>query len=609
VVHYETVRPSGRGRLPKNIPVAPRPGVLYYTVHSVSQNRRSTSLRRTHLAILAIALLLLAFPIFLSAASPASALPDSRPQPQGRSVGPAIGRVHSIYEDGLRSLAMAKWEPASDRFHIVWLSARELEAREGLTDEELAVVRSLAQKAEHLGFQALQAARLARHTEPPDEISVSDLSSYTSYDGLPTRAPQLPSVEPEMNHKVRKWMDFYVKDGSKVFRRWLDRSRQYLDMVQGILAHEGVPTDLAYLILVESGFDLRARSWRHAVGPWQFILGTARLFGLRVDPWIDERCDPERSTVAAARYLRHLYSEFESWPLALAAYNTGEARVRRALRKQNTRDFWSLKLPRQTREYVPQFMAALHIAKEPEKYGFDGELPAPLAFEEVLVFGPVDLREVTAACGAAIDAVRLLNPAFRRYNSPARKGGTKVRVPAGTAQDYIAHLADQDVRVEQLNSRVPAAPADAHTSAPLSGGQELGTKSAGSHFYGYEYPPVEDELYLTYRVRKGDCLYTIARNFGVSINSIQEFNEIGRRNIIKPGQKLLIPREDVKLSKKRSRKGGRPSAKVVHVVRSGDTLYSIAGSYGVSIKDIVRWNDVRNPRLIRPGQKLTILPN
>jgi membrane-bound lytic murein transglycosylase D len=566
-------------------------------------------LKTAHWRVISAAFLLCIFSFLLPVTSLALSEGRSGQLLHRRTVEPAIERIRSVYEDGLASLALADWQLASDRFYVVWLSARELEARAELTESELTAVRSLAQKAEHLGLQACHTAHLLRHTEPATEVCASDLSSYLSYDSGPRLAPQLPSVEPEMNQKVRKWMDFYHKEGSKTFSKWLGRSRQYLGMVKAILASEGVPTDLAYLILVESGFNLRARSWKHAVGPWQFILGTARLFGLRVDPWIDERCDPERSTVAAARYLRKLYSEFESWPLALAAYNTGEGRVRRALKKQNTRDFWSLRLPRQTREYVPQYMAALHIVREPEKYGFDGELPAPLTFEEVMVFGPVDLREIASVCESSVDAVRLLNPAFRRYNSPARKGGTKVRVPSGKAPSYIAALALEDIRAERIDAGAASLASDGRTPGALSTQHSDVTRSSTSRFYDYEYPPVEDELYLSYRVKKGDCLYTIARNFGVSITSIQEFNEIGRRNIIKPGQKLLIPREDVKLSSQRSRKGGGRSAKIVHVVRTGDTLYSISRSYGVSIKDIARWNALRNPRLIRPGQKLTILPN
>jgi membrane-bound lytic murein transglycosylase D len=535
------------------------------------------------------------------------ALRASEPTGRPGGVPHAILRAHSMYDSGLGSMALAEWDTASDRFHVVWLAAKELEARPGLAQDELSSVRSLAQKAEHLGLQARQTAHLLRHTSVPSEVPASDPSSYAAFESLPTTAPKLPAVEPEMNQNVKKWMDFYAKDGSKVFDRWLTRSRQYLDMVKSILAQEGMPTELAYLILVESGFDLRARSWRHAVGPWQFILGTARLFGLRVDPWIDERCDPERSTVAAARYLRQLYLEFESWPLALAAYNTGEGRVRKALRRQNTRDFWSLRLPRQTREYVPQFMAALHVAREKEKSGFGRDLPGPMPYEEVLVYGPVDLRDIATASGGSIEAVRLLNPAFRRYNSPARKGGTKVRVPAGTAQAYISDLAEEDIKAERLGPRTPFSPSLSPEVPGKHGRNSEEGYGALCKPYGYEFPPVEDELYFTYRVRKGDCLYTIARNFGVSITAIHEFNDIGRRNIIKPGQKLLIPREDVRLSRRPAGRGR--TEEIVHVVRSGDTLYSISRSYGVSTKDLARWNSIRNPRLIRPGQKLVIRPN
>jgi len=523
----------------------------------------------------------------------------------------AIERTNSLYDDGLRSLALGQYEKASDDFSRAVLAAKELLGRGELSEQQTAEMRTLAVKAEHLASQALERARFLNYTTPSTLVHTPDFSSYTGYDssravsGPTPRDAKLPGVIPEMNQKVKKWVEFYVKDGGRLFVRWLKTSAQYMGLVQSILEREGVPGDLAYLVMIESGFNLHARSWAHAVGPWQFILGTARIFDLHVDPWVDERYDPETSTVAAARYLKHLYSMFDSWPLAIAAYNGGEGLVSRALQRQNTRDFWSLRLPRQTEEYVPQFMAALHIAKEPQRYGLNPDVPPAMPFEEVLVYGPVDLQKIAQVCNAPADSVKLLNPSFKRIKTPARKAGMKVRVPAGTAQKYMSSLSDEGIRSECLGSRGEVAYQAGQELTGVPKDEFLSPEVRRSERHRYS-PPAEDELYLTYRVRRGDSLYRISRNFGVTVKKIQEFNEVARGDVIKPGQKLLIPRDGVRLAESPSDKHVRKSVKLVHIVRRGETLYGISGSYGVSINDIVTWNDLPSRRVIRPGQRLVV---
>ena len=527
----------------------------------------------------------------------------------------AIQRANALYDSGLRLLAQGDYEKASDSFHSALLEAQELLAEGALTGDEVQAMRTLSGKAEHLSSRSLHRELFLDYTGPSGDQIAGDESSYAGYDSVAAPA-SLPSVQPEMNAKVKKWIDFYGNPGSKVFVNWLKRSAQYMGLVKGILRQEGVPEELAYLILVESGFNLQARSWAHAVGPWQFILGTARLFGLKVDPWLDERCDPEKSTVAAARYLKHLYSMFNSWPLAIAAYNSGEGTITRALARQKTDNFWSLRLPRQTEEYVPQFMAALHIARDPAKYGFTQEVPAALAYDEVLVCGPVDLKTIAKACEIPLDTVQLLNPSFRKAKSPARSGGIRVRVPQTKTADYIAALAGQGIEAKpKTHSR--------QAGEPLAYLQSSGTpdrsrdtdaeRTSGLTAPGSVTPDVsskaEDELYLTYKVRRGDSLYRIARNFGVTVDRIQEYNDIGRASIIKPGQRLLIPRDAVKLAASPSPREVSRSNRLEHVVGRGDTLHGIAKAYGVRVDEIVKWNGLRSARLIRPGQRLLILPD
>jgi membrane-bound lytic murein transglycosylase D len=564
-----------------------------------------TLVRTTILSLSVAVLLILSMGVCFSTPQPVGPVRQAR----------AIERANSLYDAGLRFLAQGEYDKAFDDFNGALLAAKELVGRGELTEQELTDMRTLAVKAEHLASQALERTRLLSDAAPTPVVHTPDLSSYMGYDstravpGSSAPGARLPGVNLEMNQKVKRWVEFYAKDGGKLFVRWLKSSAQYMSLVQSILEREGVPGDLAYLVMIESGFNLQARSWAHAVGPWQFILGTARLFDLKVDPWVDERYDPETSTVAAARYLRHLYSLFDSWPLTIAAYNCGEGLVNRALERQNTRDFWSLRLPRQTQEYVPQFMAALHIAKEPEKYGLSPEVPAAMPFEEVVVYGPVDLQKIARVCNTPSDSVKLLNPSFRRSKAPARRGGIKIRVPSGSAQKYVSSLSEEGIRSECLASSGQSGYQTPQPPASLPQDEFIGPGVQESQSSDYSYPPAEDELYLTYRVRKGDSLYGISRNFGVSVREIEEFNEVARGNIIKPGQKLLIPRDRVKLAESPSAKRVRNSAKLVHIVRRGETLYGISKSYGVSTSDISRWNDLPSRRLIHPGQRLVIFPD
>ena len=228
------------------------------------------------------------------------------------------------------------------------------------------------------------------------------------------------SIPIESHPLVDKWLDYFTGRGRPTFERWLVRSGRYMDSMKKILEKEGVPTDLVHLVFVESGFNPHARSVASAVGPWQFIRGTANLFGLKVNSWVDERKDPEASTVAAARYLKHLHGLFNSWPLALASYNAGEGAVGRAIKRQGTRDFWALRLPEETRNYVPKFMAVLAISRDPSRYGFDQvAVDQPLDYDEVTIPGPVDLKALAEACATDVTQIRELNPQLLRGAAPA----------------------------------------------------------------------------------------------------------------------------------------------------------------------------------------------
>jgi len=299
----------------------------------------------------------------------------------------------------------------------------------------------------------------------------------------------------EYNDRVRRSIHRFCGGEREIFRIWLARSRRYLGIIREVLRREGLPEDLAYLAMVESGFNPWAYSRARAVGIWQLMRSTAKRYGLRVDWWVDERRDPLSSSYAAARFLKDLYREFGDWRLAIAAYNCGPGRLRRAIRRAGTRDFWKLPLPRETSEYVPKFMAALTISKFPEFFGFqEVTYEEPLRYEEVEVEGVMDLRVAARLVGRPYAELRALNPALRRGYIPPCK--YRLRIPEGTAERFLGSYA-------QLS-------------------------------------PQERVEWFRHRVRRGDTLWELARAYRTSVRAIMEANRLSG-STIRPGQDLLIP--------------------------------------------------------------------
>jgi membrane-bound lytic murein transglycosylase D len=259
---------------------------------------------------------------------------------------------------------------------------------------------------------------------------------------------------------------------------------------------------MAYLALVESGFNTRAYSRRRAAGPWQFISATGKRYGLKVNWWVDERRDPVKSTKAAARYLKDLYDMFGSWSLAMAAYNAGEGKVRRALRRTRSRDYWGLLstryIKRETKNYVPSFIAAKLIATNPEEYGFhDIEYEEDFVFDEVELESPLTLDIVAKCAETKVGKIKELNPELRRWSTPPHVQNYRVRIPRGMRERFLSNL-----------SKIPE----------------------GKRFTVH-----------VYRVKRGDTVSEIAQKTGVPQRVITSYNKLNRRGFITVGQKLLIP--------------------------------------------------------------------
>ena len=386
-------------------------------------------------------------------------------------------------------------------------------------------------------------------------------AQIVAHESMPVNAPavdvEAAASMPIPDHRtVRGALSLFTKEMRPSIQESLIRSAKYKPLIDKALDAEKLPRGLAYLPVIESAYLPTLTSRAGAHGIWQFMSETAREYGLRVDWWVDERADPERSTRAAAKYLKDLYRQFDDWPLALAAYNAGPTRVRRALDAQGATTFWELleatAVPRETRGYVPTFFATLMIASDPESYGFRlGELPvASGPLPAVEVEGPVSLRYVADVAGVDEATLRELNPALRRAVAPP--GKWPLRVPPRAAETIAARAAtlrndDANIAVCTYTLRpsdtvariARAIGTDPDTIAAMNGrirsgatiylpvrARELGALLAQSEIY--------------YAVRKGDTLFSIAKRHHLTVGELRDLNDLPKAHKLHAGERLRV---------------------------------------------------------------------
>ena len=450
------------------------------------------------------------------------------------------------------------------------------------SQEPLSVSRK--QETESFPGIAESEAITSRLSIPSEQLKIPDQPSPVLPTAPPPNRPEPegdtvirkdigPKIPIVLNAKVRWFVNYFTGPYRKTFTKWLERSTRYADMMRGILREERVPEDLFYIALIESGYNPKASSWAGATGIWQFMKPTARMYGLKVNWWIDERRDPEKATRAAARYFRDLHQSFHSWHLAQAGYNAGEARIRRGLRRVKRKDFWTLAktryIARETRNFVPKFVAAAIVAKNPEAYGFtELNYQSPRRFEKVRVSKSTDLRWIASAAGVSLKEIQDLNPALRRWRTPPKYPDFELKVPVGTAEQVAT-------AVENWSSAIYA-----------------GRK---------------------YKVERGDTLSEIALNVGTTIEALMDLNGLSNPGRIYIGQELLLPdhgpegRRVARVSPQ-SRRTSSPGRGSIHVVRSGETIWHLSRRYQIKMKKLLTWNHLSNDAQIRPGDKILLLP-
>ncbi len=414
---------------------------------------------------------------------------------------------------------------------------------------------------EDLSLESLQQKEDLRFT-----ISKRILEIYASRNSVANGSHHtIPLI---LNRHIKSEIRLFTKGREKAFfRDSYRRSGRYRQKIVSALKEVGLPTELSWLPLIESGFKVNALSPARALGLWQFIPSTGYKFGLKRDHYVDERLDPVKSTTAAIAYLKELHQIFGDWTTVLAAYNWGEGRVLKVIRSQNLNyldNFWDLykRIPRETARYVPRFLATLHILKHPEKYGINNiTIDKPLKYETVSMANRVHLRDVAKIIGTSEKAMRALNPELRHKILPPKRYSLKV--PVGKKNMLIAKL-----------DEIPV------TSKPKKG-------------------------FITHRVKRGETLSTIAEKYQVRINTVVRTNNINRRNDIIAGQTLKIPKKSTVSYKPQKYRQSKKAPALKHVVRRGDSLWIIAKRFGTTTQQIMENNRLYNTRL-HVGQVLMI---
>ena len=505
---------------------------------------------------------------------------------EGKETGSELEKVIAQAEkhllDGKEALSLGDIDRGREEFNkaieIILTSGFNLEKEQELKD----TFNEISDEIYSLELSLLK--KEAGITEAPTEPSIIDeiekidlakeekkLSGEGEKFNLSGITYDIPMT---FNPAVQAFINIFQNERRKEIEAALRRSGRYLDMIKRIFKEEGLPEDLAYMPIVESAFKVHAYSRARAKGLWQFIAGTARKYGLTVNWWVDERSDPEKATRAAARHLKDLYNLFGDWYLAMAAYNAGENKILRAIRRLKTKDFWRLArsryIRRETRNYVPAILASIIIAKNPTWFGFSTAKEKPVPYEKVKIDSCTDLRVIAQCAGVPLSQIVELNPELRRLTTPANVREYWVKIPKGTKTRFLNKFA--------------------------------------------AIPKEKRLIWRRHRVRRGETLSLIAKKYRTTVTAIRKANRLRSAHLIREGQTLIIPMgpgsfryiPTLNLPSTRPRRNYRIGERIVHRVRRGDTLYSIAKRYRTDVRSIMVWNNLSPEKPIHPGERLVI---
>ncbi|MBF0429883.1 MAG: LysM peptidoglycan-binding domain-containing protein [Fibrobacteria bacterium] len=380
-------------------------------------------------------------------------------------------------------------------------------------------------------------------------------------------------ITPPLNSRILSAMAVLTGPGRPYFQKWLNRKGKYQPIIEKKLRANGLPKELIYLAMVESGFSPWAWSQAQACGIWQFISETGKRYGLEINWWIDERRDPEKATDAAIQYLKKLFQYFGNWNMAMAGYNCGEGRIWRQLKKDSTLSFWDMELPKETMKYVPKILAAMIIGENPKQFGFTIVPEEPVPYDTITVQHCLSLSTIAKMLKVDDMDVKHLNPELRRWCTPPETKSYVLKIPLHTRGLFVKKYAVMD-----KNNLIS---------------------------------------WHRHKVSSGETLGHLAERYGVPVRAIKHTNNL-RGNLIRIGQSLIIPIPSSKNTSfsnitnpqpvNRPRRTS-PSTPLNYTVKSGDNLFDIARKYGTSVTGIMQLNGLSYKSIIRPGQKLKLLPS
>ena len=458
--------------------------------------------------------------------------------------------------------------------------------------------------------QFLTADLIKRDIEEFTSENESVEMGLTKFTIIDDREGHIPLVT---NSQVESYIRYFQGKGRKGFNIWLKRYVQYKDIILPILDEYDLPEELIVVSMIEAGLDPKAVSRAQAVGLWQFMYSTGKEYGLNRNWYIDERQDPIKSTHAAAKYFKDLYKEFDDWYLVLAAYNGGWGRLNRALKLHETSDYWQLySLPQETKNYIPYYLSAAIIVKNPEKYGFKIPRSNPLKYDVVQIEKSADLTVIAKAAGTKLSTIKRLNPELRQPATP-NNGPYSLNIPDGKKDIFykkfseipedrkfafqkVEHRVQKGENLISIASKYRVLVADLQTINNISNinklsiGQRLKIPVKGGLYSNYPEK-------IIYSVKTGDTLGHIAEEFNTRASEIRKWNNMGSKSVIYPGQKLslFVKGQPVKDSPKKN----------VYIVKTGDSLGKIAKKNSTTVAKIKSWNSMKSST-IYPGQKLTI---